>query len=364
MRVKPSEVKTRKLSKKKLSRYEVSTEIFEKILSTFKAVVVKVDSIEPYTYGYSNKVKIIYDGRENLIISKLVAYKFCPTIPQDDLYMQVLLRKNDTLNGVQKDITGFQAWRMMMNVLLKYYTREDLHITLASYDDEYNENLKQFHYFTCSNPLVNEMETEETFIGKYTNTYKYDINGAHAYELSKMLPKAKDGILALYAQRKEKPINKKLINYFVGCLMRKGYKGAYYRIVHNTSIKLRECIKELDGRLLYANTDGFVIQNPKHTLKDSKELGAFKLEYQGDTYIYESKNYWLMQQGEDKTGSALKMIRDKVDLRKGQIITYDLNVDRNLHVNTAKNQKEYKVEIKEIKKWQSVNILDTLLEEN
>jgi hypothetical protein len=53
------------------------------------------------------------------------------------------------------------------------------------------------------------------------------------------------------------------------------------------------------------------------------DLGEFKAEYEGDVFIYRSKNYILYQCGDELKGSCRQVVRDKLDLRVGKVVEYD-----------------------------------------
>ena len=139
--------------------------------------------------------------------------------------------------------------------------------------------------------------------------------------------KAKEKFIELHKQRKQKPEIKKWFNYFVGMLTVKGYRKTYNWIVQRTNTKLMELWNKLGGLVVYGNTDGIILKDPKTTIPHSSALGEFKLEYHGTVYTYAGKNYWIFQyenQGKlETTGSLPVSLRDKVDLPKGQVVSYD-----------------------------------------
>ena len=125
---------------------------------------------------------------------------------------------------------------------------------------------------------------------------------------------------------------------------------------------INEAMNYVGGILLYANTDGFLIQNPVNLLITSKNLGDMKLEASGDAYIVRTDNYILYQTYKADTGekelkgSCMKCVRDKIDLSTGKIIVYDkvLHVigknanGKNCGYFENKNEREIKLDIKEI----------------
>ena len=159
---------------------------------------------------------------------------------------------------------------------------------------------------------------------KYEDCYKWDINGAHNAALCEIFPKAAGAIGMMYQERKKNPANKKYINYYCGMLARKNHRKTYNWIVQRTTQILLNGINEAGGILLYANTDGFLVQHPEKIIPHSTKLDEFKLEYQGAVWFYYDKNYQCFQTetGEVK-GTILQSVRDKIDLPNGQVVHYD-----------------------------------------
>ena len=242
----------------------------------------------------------------------------------------------------------------MMKILKKYYTAEEIDKRLNMFQAEYDPDLKQQHY---NGDLLPSGK-----ILKFTNTYKFDINGAHLDALCEIFPKAKDDFIRMYNKRHKNPVFKEYPNRFVGCLaqktdeMRKEHKIGKYELTYNwivqrTTEKLLLALNELGGEQLYINTDGLVINNPESIICTSANLGEFKLEHCGNTYFYRDKNYCIFQFGEDLTkkdvmkGSSLTEVRKYIDLSKGKVVHYDRIHENGTYV--AKNIKEETLEIYE-----------------
>ncbi len=221
-------------------------------------------------------------------------------------------------------IDGYHAKMYMWKNLYKFYTKKEIEERLSMFEADYDPNLKQMSY---------RYPGQIGVVYKITDTYKYDINGAHLDALREIFPKADKFFVDLYNKRKENPIYKQYANLFVGTLAQKtdqmrkeGRPGlrekTYNWIVQRTTKKLIEAIEYLDGELIYAQTDGIIIKSPKNLITPTKELGGFKLEYQGDTYVYWDKNYNLYQT--DKLfGSCFEVVREEINLTKGQVVHYD-----------------------------------------
>lgn len=295
---------------KELKRYDISTDIFNSILNDYPDRIELTDNIKQYFNGYKNKCTIYYDGKEYLICREfLVDIK-------GSTWKQVICRKCDNFKSdtIQQSITGLRAWNYYMELLEKYYSKDEISQCLKEHEAEYDENLIQQHYVLINNRYE---------VTEFENCYKYDINGAHNDALREIFPKAADAINNMYLKRKENPLYKNYNNYFVGMLKKRGYPKTYNWIVQRTTKMLVEAEKYVGGWLIYSNTDGFMVSNPERLLDHQENvLGKFKLEYQGTAYTYQDKNYTIVQTNELK-GNALCEVRDNIDLSKGIIVSYD-----------------------------------------
>lgn len=318
-----------------IKSYELSEDIFDKILYDFQARIKIVPSTNPYIHGYKNKNDIYYDGREYLICKEYILDYYCHNIENCTMWKQVRIRRVENANTeVSRSIDGQTAWNFIIKLLENYYTYNEIIDVFHKFEAEYDKSYIQYHYYY---PLqVNEL-------AKFENCYKYDINGAHTDALVEMFPKAANSILKLYEQRKNNPNYKKYTNFFVGMIKRKGFPKTYNWIVQRTTKILYKAIKLTGGNLLYANTDGYVITAPNIELNTSKKLGEFKLEYGGIVYLYKDKNYWLMQCGDDMKGTCLKAIREKIDLRQNKVVHYNrkrIEINNEFFINVADNVTE------------------------
>ena len=317
----------------RIKSFELSDEIFDKILYDFSSRIKIVPSTDPYLYGYKNKNDIYYDNKEYLICKEYIINYYCHNIEYCTDWKQVRVRRvENKTEKISNNIDGQRAWQFMLNLLENYYSYEEIKNIFNNYTVEYNKEYAQYHYnYPCNT-------NKKVF--KFENCYKYDINGAHCDAIAEMFPLAKKAILVLYANRKTKPVNKEIINYFVGMLARKGFRLTYNWIVQRTTKLLYKAMDITGGKMIYANTDGYVISMPDNLLNTSKELGDFKLEYSGDIYIYQDTNYWLMQCGDEMKGSCLTSVRKNIDLSKNQVVHYKrkrTEIVEGVFINTAED---------------------------
>lgn len=327
--------------KYRLKTYELASDIFDTILYQQQYHIKRVEDINEGIYGYKNKNTIYYDGYEWLICKEMVLNYYCGDILEDYTdWKQVRVRRVENTDVILRKTTNGQfAWEFMLNVLMHHYTWDEIVDCLHKCESEFNPSYSQYHYM-CP------VKTNSLIV--FHNCYKYDINGAHCDALAEIFPKAKNSILSLYDTRKINPLNKDYINFFVGMLCKKGFRKTYNWIVQRTTKILYKAMDYTKGLTIYANTDGYVISDPFNKLETTKELGNFKLEYSGDVFVYQAKNYWLMQCGNELKGSCLRSVRKNIDLSKGQVVNYDrkrILIKDNLYINIAENQN---IQIKEI----------------
>ena len=312
--------------KVRLAQYEVSAEIFNQILIKNNNRII-IANIEDYQYGYSNKKKVIYNGKDELICREM----YVDVKPKEATYRQIIVKKDDSLDSeyYHKEMMGSTAWNRMLKILHKYYKQDEL---LEIFANNQHEQCKPMH----RNP-----SKLDDAVYKWSNCYKYDINSAYASAYINLFPKAYDDIMALYLGRHENPDNKKILNFFNGMLKRKGFAGTYYWVVNRTNEIMDKAIKEVGGLPLYINTDGFIVKNPVKLIKHSTELGQFKLEHSGDVYIYVDKNYFIIQAGQELIGNCMCMVRDKFDLPNGKVVHY--NKVRNVIKEATVNDPEVSI---------------------
>ena len=314
-----------------LKRLVVRSDVFKNFLETYKYRIETVPDLYKYFYGYyKDRKSIKYNGKDTLICQEYQIYHLCDAkeVPEHyTAWKQIVVTQNPELQTtVKKDVSGGRAKAQINKVLYKFYSKEEVDERLHMFEADYDFNLKQVHYNYCMDQGV---------LAKLPNTYKFDINGAHMDALCEIFPKAKDAFLKMYARRKKYPVLKEYPNKYVGTLAQKTekmrkqgihgkYEKTYNWIVQRTTRKLLDAIKYVQGNMVYANTDGVIIQAPTNVLCTSAKLGDFKLEFSGDTYVYRDKNYILYQTGDKMFGGCLIEVRDQVDLRKGQVVHYDL----------------------------------------
>ena len=303
---------------KLLPAYSASEELFDEILTAGYevSVITNKDEFNVYKYGYPQKTVIMYDGFKTMILLECVLNEHYPLNVRLTHWKQCILHKDITQDiRCGEDINGGTAYNFMKALICRYYSDEEYKECLRKHQAEYDDELSQYHFSIYEKMGV---------IVKYDDCYKWDINGAHNDALCEIFPKAAPAIRYMYQQRKQNPVNKKYVNYYCGMLAQKGYRGTYNWIIQRTTRLLLSGINEAGGTLLYANTDGFLVQHPDRILTHSTKLGEFKLEYQGPTWFYYDRNYQCFQTntGEVK-GTLLQVVRDKLDLPNKQVVHYD-----------------------------------------
>ena len=312
-------------------------EVFNDILDTMASRIITVNNINLYFFGYKDKQRIFYDGKETLIIQEYLFAEFAklPLSAAVSSWKQIVVRKSKTTDVWEDSVTGPRAYYYIMKILKKYYTEKEIKEILNSYIDVRTEEDKQVHI---------TVDTAD-YIQCYENCVKYDINGAHQDALVEMFPKAANDLKDIYYKRKVKQIYKQYMNLAVGQMKKNGYEGAYWWIVHRTSKMLKKAMSEVcpddiskDCKIIYANTDGFIVSCPDKLLEHSKDLGKFKQEAKGPVYIYTHKGnkdetaYTVYQYEVEKDGiieietkgNVRLAVRNKIDLKNGKTISYKI----------------------------------------
>ena len=246
-----------------LKSYSVSEEIFDEILLAGYDVRLVPDKDEFYEYkfGYDEKTAIVYDGLKCMIMLECILNEHSPLDTQITYWKQCIVYKNiEQVSDVEDEVNGATAYRYMKSLINEYYTDAEFKKRMSMFEADYDEGLAQYHFLLFNKPGK---------ISRYDNCYKWDINGAHNDALCEIFPKAAKAITKMYELRKIQPNNKKYINYFVGMMVPMGHRKTYNWIVQRTTKLLLDGINAAGGDLIYANTDGFIIQNPK--LKTTKK---------------------------------------------------------------------------------------------
>lgn len=322
---------------------ETSEEIFDEILQTMSSRIMAVPSINPYSCGYPedlSKKVIVYDGAEYMIMQEYL-FAYFAGIDNDLItdWKQIKVRRTKCTEAWVESIDGPRATRYMTDLLLRYYTEEELEERYKACSSRHDPRLIQVHA---------SISLKKGVVERFDNCTKYDINGAHHDALIEIFPRAEEDLRRLYLNRKAKPILKKYVNYFVGNMCNHGHRGTYNWIVQRTTKKLLEAINYVGGLLLYANTDGFIVFGADDDIAHTGDIGGFKTEYEGTVCLYRGTNYTCIElsdlpKGDDKriTGSVRLAVRHWIDLANGVTVSYNnvRVVDRDKFGNAVNYQK-------------------------
>lgn len=320
-----------------LKVFEVNEEIFNKILYDYEEVVI-VEPLDEWYCGYKGKRGkniITYNGTNELICKEYILNGYCGNITNCTSWKQCRIRKvENAITEVSDSLSGSTAYKHVYhNILRKEYTEKEIDDILHSFERE-ESNI--FHLYPSE-----WMDRYE--ITKVENCFYYDINSAYMDALAEIFPKCANSFNTMYLERKTKPINKKYANYFCGMLCRRGYRKTFNWITNRTYEKLTAMMDLTGGTIIYANTDGYFITDPKNIIPTNKNLGGFKLELNaGDVYLYADRNYWVMQytnsNGENEfKGTILCSLRKEIDLSTGDIVHYTLKTHPVLKYRYAEN---------------------------
>lgn len=306
------------MSYKELTSFTLSEEAFEAVLNKYARYVIVIDDLRPYLCGCTDKVSIYYDGSKKFVCNQR-SLCFLGHKAPNDWQQCICVLKSGQAESHKKSITGAMAWNKIMERLRKYYSDAEIEECFAAHEAEYDKDKCQW--------VVNPDHIIDLYPGvdavlEFRECLKYDMNGAYATRLCQIFPKAKEVFVDLYRKRKSNPVNKDYINYFVGMMNNREHRLTFNWVVQSMREEIQRVAEALDGVIIYAKTDGFIISRPKNNIVPSYDLGGYKLEYTGPVQIYLGENYEILQTGNVITGSMLRSVRDKVDLRIGQVVRY------------------------------------------
>lgn len=251
---------------------------------------------------------------------------------------------NQTKDWVD-DITGLTAYIEINKKLKKKgLTMDDIHNRLSSYDTKsIMPKHEQWYESSKFYNIKMAIKQNESFgiAFRIPNCVYYDINKAHSEALSIIFPEIAEELNKMAILSKTNKILKKYPNYYVGWIKHIGYDGAYYWVVKHTREKAEEFYKKVGGTIVYFNTDGFIVSNPKKIIPSSDKLGEFKIEYQGDVYVAKTQRGWYIQYGDELKSNTAVLTRELVNLKEGKVVDY--KIVQHDHYNEYKD-----IEIKNI----------------
>lgn len=324
-----------------LKAYDVSEIVFDSILDTLIDAVYVTDHINLFYKGYHPSRTIVYNNKDTLIIREHLLAMLADFTDEDykgvESWRQVIVRKVVQQEAYTYTIDGSRAFSYVKGIFLRYYTVEEYTARLKEHQAPYDPGKIQLHYTYPSKGGVLH----------HQNCVKYDINGAHQDALIEIFPRAEKELRDIYNRRKQKPILKSYVNFYVGMLCRKGFRGTYNWIVQRTTGILVDSIRKAGGTLIYANTDGFIVRDPERELTTSNQLGGIKIEHRGSVYTYQDDNYWVYQAGSKIIGSVRYKARALLDLPNGGIAKYDIRREdiNGIKVERLDNLRGIKVDV-------------------
>lgn len=306
------------MDKKELKTFSLTQEAFDMVLMDDPEFVIIVKDINDYVYGSSSKNPIFVNKARNKMVLVQKRLEILGHKAPNNWVQCICVISGNQSSAIEENISGGQAWRDMMRILLKNYTEEEVDECLKAKSVPYDAEKCQWHVNLVPN------DNEKGVVHAIEKCVRYDMNGAYAKALCEIFPRSESDIKKLYMQRKSKPVNKKLCNYFVGmlCTKKHPYRETFNWIVQKVREEVERAAAQLDGIIIYANTDGFVVSGAKQKLNTSHSLGAFKEEFCGTAYVYQGENHLIIQMGDKITGTMPRALRDKVDLKQGKVVSY------------------------------------------
>lgn len=328
-----------------LNRITVDSNTYNAILDMYPKYIEYVEDLNMYFIkGYSEKRIIKVDSATKTLI--IQGYRI-PNVSMDNDWMQVVCACDESLDSPEEvRILPYanQANSLIeKKILKKYYTK-----------DEIVQCLNEHSLKVRRKPLHIMLPTiyHDDKVHKFNNCVYYDTNGAHTDALCEIFPKARKDLIRLHHHAK-----KDYLNIYVGDLCNRGFRGTFDWIVERTRAFIENVYDRVGGGLIiYANTDGMIIHNPKNRLPTSSNIGDIKSEsVDGVVYAYycesddETTAYTIYQyqhptKGKQLKGNARLSIRSKLDLPHGKVILGKIKKENHREFMTNIRAKEVSVD--------------------
>ncbi len=208
---------------------------------------------------------------------------------------------NDTADTNTSHTTGQSAWRTVTSQIRKKYTEEEIIDNLKKHQVTQQPQVYKKSIFK-KDQMINA-----NIVYECDNCHYYDLNKAYAAATIKVFPKLEPWVKKQY--KHNKPKMKQTMNYFVGMMVNKGEYleeniFPYFRnyIIQSVNDAMDEAWETVlygdesmnfsNTKIVYANTDGFIVTNPVQSLETSSELGDFKEEQidNGKVWFYKHED--------------------------------------------------------------------------
>lgn len=348
---------------KLIRTYKVSSEIAKKLLDendSLGTLIYDDISKDSYKYGLKSKSKtidgihsdrnfVVFDkncGENGAFVCTFESFiHVSKEIALSDAYWKsarfVIKNDEEVDDGIEEEITGWNAYRKMKSVIRKQYSENEYDSILKSLKPK--DGLREWHWDFFKLKLLSEPcltlnmgdEFEEFYESMYEfkNCYYYDLNSAYLSELCKIFPKCSESFNQLYMDRKKDPTLKKVFNYYVGYLKKtRVYADARAYIVNRIRYRMMEFLKENESKItniLYINTDGCILQCSEKLREGSSNLGDFKIEAEGTCKMVCQSNYkWLFKLNDIVKGNLQKNTRDTVNWDEGIVPVVKITRDK------------------------------------
>lgn len=349
--------------KKSLPQVTVNDTTFYAILANCKHTV-KCDSVADKLCGYPDKHVVYYTSgtdSDTLIVKTLFLNEI---IGESDYktanmwHQTVCIRRHEQKEAcLVAEMTPIKAMSMVNAELQRHYTEKEIEDIYSNNEDDFGGDKNILH-----DNIITHGSLEKNVIYKFKDCRYEDINSAYGSELSRFFPKAANKFNYWFEHRHDNNNKfKNLLNFFVGCLTQsvEKYKNGKptrdihpkfrNRILNNITDKMNKRLNDIGSEgVLYLNTDGLIVQHPKHILPTSSNIGEFKLEAEGDVYMLWMDGGWLMQYTNTKgeveiKGSISKELRDKIDLSVGKAATFKWKTVGGNRIPTDIKEKIYEI---------------------
>lgn len=347
------------MKKTSLPTITLSEEMWDRVLDN-SLRHEEVDSLADYMCGYRNRNVIYYTtGTDSdMLIAEAYYLFYVIGVPYDFNYgwkQYLCIKSHEQTEPVIFDaVSPISAVKAVSRELKSKYTDEEIEAIYTSHEATKAQAEILHHNILYGAGL------SKNIIYKFKDCWYYDLNGAYASELIGMFDRCSEQFRYWFEHRHDNHDKfKNYFNYFVGCLTQneKKYKDgkptrnihpkSRYYIIKKITDMMYYGLKKLGFKrpddAIYVNTDGLIVQHPKYEIGHSSEMGKFKLEYHGDIYMFRGENGWCMQYGDCIKGMIPTQLRDKVDLRKGKMVSYDIMTKNGCRKPINITEREYEI---------------------
>ena len=160
--------------------FDLRDDLFYQILEDYNDKVVRVEDVNEYLTGYSNKQDIYYDGNY-MICLEYIVNSYCDCIVDCTEWKQCRVKPASNTNiPLTQSMDGSKAYKQLMNVLSGYYTEEEIIKQIEFQEQFFKYEIIQCISKYCKYQHNNQHHNKQYCI--YSNTYSQSGDGWYSCE--------------------------------------------------------------------------------------------------------------------------------------------------------------------------------------